>query len=149
MEVILIEDIAELGRIGDVVRVKNGYARNYLIPKRMAIQATTRNLKRLQHEKQLVQHRSQQAQQRALMLKDKISSLNCVIKKASGETGKLFGSVTNMDIESFLKEQGLDIDKKQIQLDEPIKTVGNFEIPIRLIEGIVATLKVEVEAEGK
>lgn len=149
MEVILMEDIAELGKMGDVVKVKDGYGRNFLIPKKKAIQATTRNLKKLQHEKQLVQHRSQQVQQNAMSLKDKISSMTCVVKKAAGETGKLFGSVTSMDVEAYLNEQGLPIDKKQIQLEEPIKSVGSFEVPIRLMEGVMATLKVEVEAEEK
>ncbi len=149
MDVILMEDIPELGKIGDVVKVKDGYGRNFLIPQKKALRATTRNLKKLQHEKQLAQHRSQRAQQNALTLQEKISSLTCVIKKAAGETGKLFGSVTNMDIEAYLKEQGLNIDKKQIQLTEPIKSIGSFEVPIRLMEGVTATLKVEVESEEK
>jgi len=149
MEVILMEDIPELGKIGDVVKVKDGYGRNFLIPKKKAIQATTRNLKKLQHDKQLAQHRSQQVQLHAQALKEKLASLTCVIRKAAGETGKLFGSVTSMDIEAYLNDQGLSIDKKQIQLDEPIKSVGSFEVPIRLMEGVTATLNVEVEAEEK
>ena len=149
MEVILMEDIPELGKIGDVIKVKNGYGRNFLIPKKKAIQATTRNLKKLQHEKQLAQQRSQHVQQNAETLREKLGALTCVIRKAAGETGKLFGSVTSMDIAAFLNDQGLAIDKKQIQLEEPIKTVGSFEVPIRLMEGVMATLKVEVEAEEK
>ncbi len=149
MEVILMEEIPELGKIGDVVKVKDGYARNFLIPKNKAIKATTRNLKRLQHEKQLAQHRTQKAQQSAEALKEKIEGLRCVITKAAGETGKLFGSVTNMDIEAYLNEQGIPVEKKQIHLEEPIKSVGAFEVPIRLMGGVTATLKVEVEAEEK
>ncbi len=149
MEVILMEDIPELGKIGDVVKVKDGYGRNYLIPAKKAIRATTRNLKRLQHEKQLAQHRIQKAHQNAEALKEKISNLVCVIKKAAGDTGKLFGSVTSMEIEAYLKEHGVPVDKKQIHLEEPIKSVGSFEVPIRLMEGVTATLKLEVEAEEK
>ncbi len=149
MEVILMEDIPELGQIGDVVKVKDGYARNFLIPKNKAIRATTRNLKKLQHEKQLAQHRVQKVQQNAQVLKEKIEGTQCVIKKAAGETGKLFGSVTSMDIEAFLNDNGIPVGKKQIQLEEPIKSVGVFDVPIRLMEGVTATLKVEVEAEEK
>ena len=149
MEVILMEDIPELGKIGDVVKVKDGYARNFLIPKNKAIRATTRNLKKLQHEKQLAQHRMQKAQQGAQALKEKIEGVSCVIKKAAGETGKLFGSVTSMDIEAYLNDHGISVGKKQIHLQEPIKSVGTFEVPIRLMEGVTATLKVEVEAEEK
>ncbi len=132
-----------------MVKVKDGYARNFLIPKNKAIKATTRNLKRLQHEKQLAQHRTQKVQQNAEALKEKIEGLRCVITKAAGETGKLFGSVTNMDIEAYLNEQGIPVEKKQIHLEEPIKSVGAFEVSIRLVSGVTATLKVEVEAEEK
>ncbi len=149
MEVILMEDIPEIGKIGDVVKVKDGYGRNFLIPQKKAVRATTRNLKKLQHDKQLAMRRSQQVQQNAMALKEKISSMTCVVKKAAGETGKLFGSVTSMDIGAYLNEQGLKIDKRQVQLEEPIKSVGSFEVPIRLMEGVTATLKVEVEAEEK
>jgi len=149
MEVILMEDIPELGKIGDVVKVKDGYARNFLIPKNKAIRATTRNLKKLQHETQLAQHRIQKVQQGAEALKEKISGMVCTIKKAAGETGKLFGSVTSMDIEAFLNDHGIPVEKKQIHLEEPIKSIGSFEVPIRLMGGVTATLKVEVEAEEK
>jgi len=149
MEVILMEDVPEVGKIGEVVRVKDGYGRNFLIPKKKAIRATTRNLKKLQHEKQLAQHHAQSVQQNIMALKDKISGMICVIKKAAGETGKLFGSVTSMDIEAFFKEHGIPVDKKQIQLEEPIKSIGAFEVSIRLMGGVSTTLKVEVEAEEK
>ena len=148
MEVILMESIPELGAIGEVVKVKNGYGRNFLIPQKKAIRATTRNIKRLQHEKQLAQHQVQKVQMNAEALKEKIASLTCVVKKASGETGKLFGSVTSMDIEAFLNESGVPISKKQVVLGEPIKSVGTFEVPVKLMEGVSATLKVDVQAEA-
>jgi len=148
MEVILMESIPELGAIGEVVKVKNGYGRNFLIPQKKAIRATTRNIKRLQHEKQLAQHQVQKVQLDAEALKEKIASLTCVVKKASGETGKLFGSVTSMDIEAFLNESGVPISKKQVVLGEPIKSVGTFEVPVKLMEGVSATLKVDVQAEA-
>jgi large subunit ribosomal protein L9 len=149
MEVILMEDITELGKIGDVVKVRDGYARNYLIPEKKAIRATTRNLKKLQHEKQLAQHRVQKVQQSVEALSEKISGLVCLVKKSAGETGKLFGSVTSMDLEAYLNDQGIPVEKKQIHLEEPIKSIGVFEVPIRLMEGVTAMLKVEVEAEEK
>jgi len=143
-----MESIPELGAIGEVVKVKNGYGRNFLIPQKKAIRATTRNIKRLQHEKQLAQHQVQKVQLDAEALKEKIASLTCVVKKASGETGKLFGSVTSMDIEAFLNESGVPISKKQVVLGEPIKSVGTFEVPVKLMEGVSATLKVDVQAEA-
>jgi len=149
MEVILMEDVSEVGKIGEVVKVKDGYGRNFLIPRKKAIRATTRNLKKLQHEKQLAQRHAQSVQQNTMTLKDKISEMVCVIKKAAGETGKLFGSVTRMDIEAFFKEHGIPVDKKQVQLEEPIRSIGSFGVSIRLMEGVIATLKVEVEAEEK
>ncbi|RTZ92407.1 MAG: 50S ribosomal protein L9 [Deltaproteobacteria bacterium] len=149
MEVILMEEIPELGKIGDVVKVKDGYARNFLIPTNKAIRATTRNLKKLEHEKQLAQHRVQKVRLSAEALKEKIEGMVCQVKKAAGETGKLFGSVTNMDLEAYLKEHGVDVEKRQIHLEEPIKSVGSFQVPIRLADGVTATLKVEVEAEEK
>jgi large subunit ribosomal protein L9 len=148
MEVILMENIPELGAIGDVVKVKSGYGRNFLIPQKKAIRATTRNIKRLQHEKQLAQHQVQKVQLNAETLKEKIAALTCVIKKASGDTGKLFGSVTSMDIETFLNENGVPISKKQVVLSEPIKSIGTFEVPVKLMEGVSATLRVEVQAEA-
>jgi large subunit ribosomal protein L9 len=148
MEVILMENIPELGTIGEVVKVKDGYGRNFLIPQKKAIRATTRNIKRLQHEKQLAQHQIQKVQLNAEALKEKIASLTCVVKKASGETGKLFGSVTSMDIEAFLNESGVSVSKKQVVLSEPIKSVGTFDVPVKLMEGISATLKVDVQAEA-
>jgi len=148
MEVILMENIPELGTIGEVVKVKDGYGRNFLIPQKKAIRATTRNIKRLQHEKQLAQHQIQKVQLNAEALKEKIASLTCVVKKASGDTGKLFGSVTSMDIEAFLNESGVPVSKKQVVLNEPIKSVGTFEVPVKLMEGISATLKVDVQAEA-
>ncbi len=143
-----MESIPELGAIGEVVKVKNGYGRNFLIPQKKAIRATTRNIKRLQHEKQLAQHQIQKVQLNAEALKEKIASLTCVVKKASGETGKLFGSVTSMDIEAFLNESGVPISKKQVVLGEPIKSVGTFEVPVKLMEGVSAILKVDVQAEA-
>jgi len=105
MEVILMEDITELGKIGDVVKVRDGYARNYLIPEKKAIRATTRNLKKLQHEKQLAQHRVQKVQQSVEALSEKISGLVCLVKKSAGETGKLFGQNA---VENKFRQQYMD-----------------------------------------
>ncbi|MDP3017771.1 MAG: 50S ribosomal protein L9, partial [Deltaproteobacteria bacterium] len=126
MQVILLEDIPSLGKIGDMVKVSDGYGRNYLIPKKKAVFATEKNLKALQHEKALVQQRLGKMKKDAVKMVQEIEKLSCTFAKNVGESGKLFGSVTSMEIEAFLKENGLDVDRKKILLEEPIKNLGMF-----------------------
>jgi large subunit ribosomal protein L9 len=147
MQVILLEDVPSLGKIGDLVKVSEGYGRNYLIPKKKAIQATEKNLKVLTHQKRQVQHHIVRVKKDAEILAARINDLSCTFAKAVGESGKLFGSVTSMEIESFLKEKGIEIDRKKIVLEEPIKNVGMFTVPIKLHPEVSAQLKVWVVQE--
>jgi large subunit ribosomal protein L9 len=147
MQVILLEDIPSLGKIGDMVKVSDGYGRNYLIPKKKAVFATEKNLKALQHEKSLVQQRLGKMKKDAAKMVQEIEKLSCIFAKNVGESGKLFGSVTSMEIEAFLKENGLDVDRKKILLEEPIKNVGMFTVAIKLQPEVTAHLKVWVVQE--
>ncbi len=147
MQVILLEEVSSLGKAGDLVKVSDGYGRNYLIPQNKAILATEKNIKALEHQKRLVQHRMAKTKKDVQKMAQEIEALSCTFAKTVGESGKLFGSVTTMEIEAFLKENGLDVDRKKIQLDEPIKSVGMFTVPIKLHPDVVAQLKVWVVQE--
>jgi large subunit ribosomal protein L9 len=147
MQVILLEDIPSLGKIGDMVKVSDGYGRNYLIPKKKAVFATEKNLKTLQHEKVLVQQRLGKMKKDAVKIAQEIEKLSCTFAKNVGESGKLFGSVTSMEIEAFLKENGMDVDRKKIILEEPIKNLGMYTVAIKLQPEVTAHLKVWVVQE--
>lgn len=147
MQVILLEDVPSLGKIGDLVKVSDGYGRNYLIPKKKAIFATEKNLKAMEHQKTLVQQRLGKVKKDAERLAQQIEKLSCTFTKPVGESGKLFGSVTSMEIEAFLKENRIEVDRKKILLEEPLKNVGMFTIPIKLHPEVLAHLKVWVVQE--
>jgi large subunit ribosomal protein L9 len=147
MQVILLEDVPSLGKAGDVVRVSDGYGRNYLIPQRKAIVSTEKNLKMLEHQKREVQKRIEKKRKDVQKIAEMIGGLSCTFTRSAGESGKLFGSVTSMDIENFLKEQGIEVDRKRIHLEEPIKSIGIYTVPIRLDAQITAHLKVWVVQE--
>jgi large subunit ribosomal protein L9 len=147
MQVILIEDVPALGKAGDTVKVSDGYGRNYLIPRKKAVFATEKSLKVLEHQKRQVQQRMGKVKKDAERLADQIRTLSCTFAKPVGESGKLFGSVTSMEIESFLKENGIDVDRKKILLEEPIKNLGMFTVPIKLNPEVTANLKVWVVQE--
>jgi len=147
MQVILLEDIPSLGKVGDLVKVSDGYGRNYLIPRKKAIFATEKNLKALQHNKALVQQRLEKMKKDAVKMAQEIENLSCTFVKNVGESGKLFGSVTSMEIEAFLKENGMDVDRKKILLEEPIKSLGLHIVPIKLQPEVTAHLKVWVVQE--
>jgi len=147
MQVILLEDVPSLGKAGEQVKVSDGYGRNYLIPKKKAILATEKSLKALEHQKRQVQQRMGKAKKDAEKIAQQIETLSCTFAKTVGESGKLFGSVTSMEVESYLKENGIDIDRKKILLEEPIKNLGMFTIPIKLHPEVTAQLKVWVVQE--
>jgi large subunit ribosomal protein L9 len=147
MQVILIEDVPSLGKAGEAVKVSDGYGRNYLIPRKKAILATEKNVKTLEHQKREVQQRMGKQKKDVEKIAERIGTLSCTFVKAVGESGKLFGSVTSMEIESYLKENGIDVDRKKIQLDEPIKNLGMFTVPIKLLPEVTAHLKVWVVQE--
>ncbi len=144
MQVILLEDIPSLGKAGDVVKVADGYGRNYLLPQKKAIQATEKNLKTLEHQKRLIQQKVGKRRTEAERMAQKIENLTCTFYRNVGESGKLFGAITSMDIVTYLKEQGIEVDRKKIHLEEPIKNVGNYNVPIKLHPEITATLRVWV-----
>jgi len=147
MEVILKEAVEKLGEVGAQVKVADGYARNFLLPKGLAIQATKSNLARLRHERVLIEQREHKEMQDAQKIANKIRSLSCVMKRQAGEQEKLFGSVTSHDIADFLTASGVDIDRKKIHLEEPIKSLGVHRVPIKVHPEVTAELKIKVQKE--
>lgn len=144
MKVILKENVENLGHIGDVVKVAPGYARNFLIPKGFAIEATLKNTKALDHEKRQLEYKKNKVLEAAKQLAAKIEGLALSIAHQAGEEGKLFGAVTNMELAELLKAQGIEIDRKKIMLAEPIKHVGEFAASVKLHPEVSANLKVTV-----
>jgi large subunit ribosomal protein L9 len=147
MEVILKEDIANLGKIGEVVRVRDGFARNYLLPRGLVLVANKKNLKVFEHQKKVVADQKQKVMRDAQAVGEQLTGVSLTIAMRSGEEGRLFGSVTNMQIEKALKAKGLNVDRRKIHLDEPIKNLGDYEIPIRLAADITVPLKLSVVPE--
>lgn len=146
MKLILNENIEHLGHIGDIVKVAPGYARNYLLPKGLAVEATEKNAKALEHVKRQMAYKKDKALESARNLGAKLAETLIVLQHKAGEEGKLFGSVTTMEIAAFLKAKGFDIDRKTILLAEPIKHVGEFEVVVKVHPEVSATLKVTVSA---
>jgi large subunit ribosomal protein L9 len=146
MKVILKENIDSLGHIGDIVKVAPGYARNYLLPKGLAVEATEKNAKALEHVKRQMAYKKNKALESAKALVAKLGELSVELLHKAGEEGKLFGSVTNMEIAAYLKDKGFEIDRKSIVLAEPIKHVGEFTVPIKIHPEVSATVKVTVSA---
>ena len=148
MEIILQEDVENLGEIGDLVKVKDGYARNYLLPRGLALTASRRNVRVLEHRKRLAARKRERAQQNAGAVRDRLSSLTLSITARAGEDDKLFGSVTNIDIEKALQTQDVTIDRRKIILAEPIKQLGTYTVPIRLSRDVEASVTVQVRPES-
>lgn len=146
MEVILREDVAHLGHIGDVVKVKPGYARNYLLPRGLAILADKRNLGRLEHERRIAATKRDRALAVSRSMAEKLNTTRVVIKARSGEEGKLYGSVTNIDVERALADKGISVERRRIRVDDPIKTLGEHAVTVHLSVGVDATITVVVEA---
>jgi large subunit ribosomal protein L9 len=142
MKVILKQDVEKLGKAGDVVKVAPGYGRNYLIPRRIAMEATPGNMERIAHAR-----RDQREKESASILAGEIVKLTVTLQKKTGEGGSLYGSVTALDIADFLTTHKIDIDKRKIQLEEPIKTVGEYRVPIRLHREVTVPIRVVVEPE--
>jgi ribosomal protein L9 len=144
VKVILTEDVSNLGKMGDLIQIKDGHARNYLIPKKLAVPANAQNLKAFAHQKNLLKQKQNRIKREAEKLAEKIEKISCTISKPTGEEDKLFGSVTSLDIEESLKEEGIKIDRKKILLEEPIKSLGIYKVPIKLHPEVTANLKVWV-----
>src|SRR5574341_2193533 len=138
MDVILREDVPNLGTVGDLVKVKPGYARNYLLPRGLAVVADQRNVRVLEHQKRVAADKREQDRRKAETAAQKLSDLRVTIKARAGEEGKLFDSVTNLDIERALAELGFRVERRRIRLDEPIKSIGEHSVPVHLGVGIDA-----------
>ena len=147
MKVILKADVDNLGTAGAVVNVADGYARNYLIPRKVAIPATSNTIKAFEHERRSMEAKRAKRQKEAEAMKAKLERVSCSIAKKVGEQDKLFGSVTSQDIEKAFKAEGFDIDKKDILITEPIKALGVYTVPVRIYEEVVANTKVWVVRE--
>jgi large subunit ribosomal protein L9 len=145
MEVILREDVANLGRIGEVVRVKDGYARNYLLPRGLAVEANRRNLRILDHQRRLISAKLERERKEGEALAQRLASVAITVAARAGEDGRLFGSVTNLDLERLLAERGLAIERRRILLEEPIKALGNYTVPIQVARDLQTAISVTVE----
>lgn len=148
MEVILIDDVFELGKRGTVVRVADGYGRNYLIPKSLAIPATPGNRKMIEQQRLAMAKKESKYQEEAELLTQELNQLHLMLSRKSGETGTLFGSVTSKDIADLLKTTGIQLDRRKIVLNQPIKSIGNYRIEVRPHSEVTAELLLSIVAEG-
>ena len=148
MEVILRETIDTLGRAGQVIKVADGYARNYLLPRKLAYPATPGNLKVIEFERQSLLRKEAKQKDDAEKLMEMLNKVEVTIKRKVGEQDALFGSVTNSDVADELEKKGFQIEKRKIHMEDHIKKVGEFQVPIRLFKDVVAHVKVKVEPEA-
>jgi large subunit ribosomal protein L9 len=147
MKVILKEDFESLGKRGDTIKVADGYARNYLIPKGLALESTSISVRAVEHEKKLIAKRTEKEKKNAEAMLASFAGVSVTIARKTADQEKLFGSVTTKDVEKALADQGHKVDKKQIVLDEPIKQLGEFPVKIKLYPGINANVTVKVVEE--
>ena len=147
LQVILNENVPNLGTVGDIVTVADGYGRNYLIPRNLAVPATSRNVKELEHTKRVIAARRAKMMQSAKELAKRLSDVSVTIAKSVGEDDKLFGSVTNRDIADALDREGFQIDRRSILVDSPIKNLGVYTVEIKVHAEVRAQIKVWVVAE--
>lgn len=147
MKIILRENVPNVGKIGDILTVADGFGRNYLLPRNLATLANERNVGQMEHHKRVATARLSKAKAAARVTADRMSGLRVVATRHAGEDGKLFGSVTNADVADRLNERGMDfeVDRKWIHLEEPIKTLGEFKVPVRLTADVTAEVEVRVE----
>ena len=148
MKLILREDVENLGRGGDVVDVKPGYGRNFLLPRGLAVAANTRNIREIEHQKAVATAKAVKLKAGAEAIAKRLNETPVTLKRKVGEQDKLFGSVTALDIAEALAARGLEIDCRSIDLSEPIKTVGDFEVGVKLHHDVIGKAKVKVEAEA-
>ena len=148
MEVILRETVDNLGKRGEIVKVADGYARNYLLPRKLALLATEGNKKHVERERRIVEAREAEEKGAAAAIAAKLGAVDITITRRVGETEALYGSVTGADIAEFLKAKGFDIDRRKLILPEPIKTLGEHDVPLKLHRDVTVPLKVKVVKEG-
>ena len=147
MKLILREDVENLGKLGEIVEVAGGYGRNYLLPRGLAVKASTKNLKEQEHQKKLIQARMDRQKKDAQEMAGSLDSVSCTISRKTGEDEKLYGSVTSRDIEEALREEGVSIDRKLILLEEPLKKLGVYTVPVKLHADVTGSIKVWVVKE--
>jgi large subunit ribosomal protein L9 len=149
MKVILKDYVPNVGGMGDVVEVADGYGRNYLVPRGLAVRANTENLSKMEHEKAAIELRRSRMHEDAVVLAEKLNGFECVIEKAVGENGKLYGSVTSMDLEDRLHEAGFtSVDRRQIVLGQPVKELCDMQITVKVHPEVSAEFKLSVVARG-
>ena len=147
MDIILTENVKGLGAIGEVVKVKAGYGRNYLVPQGLAVEASSRNLNELEHHKRQLTRKAEKLSQEAADIKARIEAIECSFVHKASEEGKLFGSVTSMEIAEGMAAKGVELDRRKILLEQPIKSLGEHEVEIKLNAGVNAIIKVTVTSE--
>ena len=147
MEVILNKSVERLGVPGDVLKVADGYARNYLLPMQLAVRATERNRRYLDHQKRVINHQESKDKERAQEIAAQIDGVTCTLKRRAGENDRLFGSVTSMDVAEALRAQGFELERRFLELVEPIRELGVFMVPVKLHTDVVIELRVVVERE--
>jgi large subunit ribosomal protein L9 len=148
MKVILRQEIENLGKGGEVVEVKAGYGRNFLLPRGLAVLANPKNVREVEHQKQIAEARAAKQKASAEAVAKRLAETPVTLKRKVGEQDKLYGSVTAMDVAEALAARGLQLDRRSIDLAEPIKTTGDFEVPVKLHSAVVGKAKVKVEAEA-
>jgi large subunit ribosomal protein L9 len=148
MEIILREHVDNLGRRGEIVKVADGYARNYLLPRKLALLATAGNKKHVERERRIMETREAEEKGQAEAIAARLASISIAISRRVGDTDQLYGSVTASDIADFLKTKGFEIDRRKLILPEPIKTLGEHNVPLKLHREVTAPLKVQVVKEG-
>ena len=148
MEVILREHVDNLGERGQIVKVADGYARNYLLPRKLALPATDGNRRHVERERKIVEAREANEKAQAEAIAARLASVDITIARRVGETDQLYGSVTSADIVDFLKEKGFEIDRRKLILPEPIKAIGDHDVPLKLHREVTVPLKVHVVKEG-
>ncbi len=149
MQLILTQDVENLGKAGELVTVRPGYGRNYLVPRGFAVSATVRNKNRLDHDRAVIERKVEKERATATEIATRINGMTLQFERMVGEDEKLFGSVTNRDIAEQLKKAGVDIDHRWIQLDQPVKALGKYETIVRLAAGVTATLRFWVVGKDK
>ena len=147
MKVFLKDDVKNLGQIGEVVNVADGYARNYLFPKKLAVEANTKNMREFEHNRRVIAEKAAKIKAVSKSLADQLSALTLTIRAKAGEEDKLFGSVTNMDVAEALKAEGYDLDKKKVVMEEPIKRLGTYSVEVKIHPEITASVNVSVVAD--
>src|SRR3712207_6374841 len=148
MEVILREHVDNLGRRGEIVKVADGYARNFLLPRKLALPATAGNKKHVERERKIMEGREAEEKSQAEAIASRLGALEIRISRRVGETDQLYGSVTAADITDYLKAQGFEIDRRKLILPEPIKSIGEHQVPLKLHREVTVPLKVSVVKEG-